>query len=112
MVALSGILTKEDTAKLPDLTEKTDPEIKLATPFAMHYRIEALISCGENSKALEIIRSYWGKMVEVGFDCCPECFDPDNGMYTPYFHTVLNSACHAWSCTPSYWLRKYFSEQN
>lgn len=111
-VALSGILSTEDTAKLLKLTEETDPEIKLSTPFAMHYRIEALISCGEKDKVLEIIRSYWGKMVEAGFDCCPECFELGNDMYTPYFHTVLNSACHAWSCTPSYWLRKYFSEQN
>lgn len=109
-VALSGVLSKEETANLLKLAESDAVKIKLATPFAVHYQIEALISCGEKNKALEIIRSYWGAMADAGFDCCPECFNPNDELYTPYRYPVLNSACHAWSCTPSYWIRKYFTD--
>lgn len=28
------------------------------------------------------------------------------GIASPYRSILLNSYCHAWSCTPSYWLRR------
>ena len=71
-----------------------------------HYYLEALCACGMEEQAMAVIREYWGAILEAGFDCCPECFDVTNDRVTPYSAPVLNSACHAWSCTPSYFLRK------
>lgn len=104
--ALSGALDREETKKLLEKTAEYNPEIHMSSPFMTHYYLEALYSCGMEQKATEYIKSYWGAIINAGFDCCPECFDVTNERVTPYSNPVLNSACHAWSCTPSYWIRK------
>jgi len=35
-----------------------------------------------------------------------ECYDPEDSRRSPYGDCHNNSYCHAWSCTPSYLLRK------
>ncbi len=108
--ALSGALSPEEGQKLLERTEAADPSIRCSSPFMMHYYLEALYTCGLSEKALQCIRTYWGAIADAGFDCCPECFDPRNERLSPYGQPALNSACHAWSCTPSYWLRKYHNK--
>lgn len=49
-----------------------------------------------------------GKMIEKGTDTFWEIFNPDNPDVSPYGGLVVHSFCHAWSCTPTYFLRKYF----
>lgn len=104
--ALSGIFDEKQTAELLKNTTVYDPEIKISTPFMKHYFLEALYSCKMTASAEKQIKEFWGAMLDVGFDCCPECFTPEDEFFTPYVNTVLNSACHAWSCTASYWIRK------
>ncbi|MGN0182017.1 MAG: recombinase family protein [Candidatus Ornithomonoglobus sp.] len=36
-----------------------------------------------------------------------QTFEKDNPYSSPYGDVIMNSACHAWSCTPSYFIRKY-----
>ena len=60
-------------------------------------------------KAKEKICSYWGEMVSDGADCFYELYDPNDKKMSPYGSRVINSYCHAWSGTPSYFIRKYFS---
>ncbi len=107
--ALSGTLTTEQAARLLEKTVEADPAIRMSSPFMTHYYIEALIGCGKREQALDCIKTYWGGILRAGFDCCPECFDERDERLSPYAHPVLNSACHAWSCTPSYWIRRYYS---
>ena len=70
----------------------------------LHYYLEALYMCGLNDKLITVIKKYWGQMIEYGFDCCPEIFNPENEFESPYHAPEINSACHAWSCTPAYWI--------
>lgn len=104
--ALSGALSCEETKGLLKKTAEYNPGIHMSSPFMTHYYLEALYSCGMAETANEYIKSYWGAIINAGFDCCPECFDVTNDRVTPYSNPVLNSACHAWSCTPSYLIRK------
>lgn len=104
--ALSGALSCEETQVLLKKTAEYNPEIHMSSPFMTHYYLEALCSCGMAETANEYIKNYWGAIINAGFDCCPECFDITNDRVTPYSNPVLNSACHAWSCTPSYLIRK------
>lgn len=104
--ALSGALSRQQAQVLLKRTAKYNPEIHISSPFMTHYYLEALYLNGLAAEATAYIKSYWGAIINAGFDCCPECFDVANERVTPYFNPVLNSACHAWSCTPSYWLRK------
>ncbi|UKI31607.1 MAG: hypothetical protein L6W00_28320 [Lentisphaeria bacterium] len=46
-------------------------------------------------------------MIQAGMNVFPEVFVPDNPRLTPYGNDPrINSACHAWSCAPAYFLRK------
>ncbi|MFK4470291.1 hypothetical protein ABH897_000006 [Paenibacillus sp. RC73] len=36
-----------------------------------------------------------------------ELYDPHNKAFSPYGSYLINSYCHAWSCTPTYLIRKY-----
>ena len=101
---LSGVLTQDECAKLMETLSTLKTEFTMRTPYMIHYYLEALVSAGMEDAAAEKIRSYWGLILDAGFDCCPEAFNPDDEFESPYVAPELNSACHAWSCTPAYWI--------
>lgn len=82
----------------------------IKTPYLYHCYIEALISCGEKERAYEKMREYWGGMLREGADTFWEVYDPKSPKSSPYGGRIIHSYCHAWSCTPTYFLRKYYSE--
>jgi len=81
--------------------------VKVGTPYAMHYVIEAMIKCGMKAEARRLLESYWGGMVRKGADTFWEVYDPNDDYISPYGFFPLNSACHAWSCTPVYFIHAY-----
>lgn len=107
-MALAQVFNKEENANLLDRLFKTPPEIGMVTPYMYHHLIEALITNGRKEKALEVMKGYWGQMVRDGADCFFEIFNPKNQFESPYGSILINSYCHAWSCTPTYLIRKYF----
>lgn len=109
---LSGVLTEKESIELVNKIEVINTEYTMRTPFAVHYYLEALYSCGLKEKAIDKIKDYWGKVLDCGYDCCPECFNEYNDFESPYNSPEINSACHAWSCTPAYWIYRYVSEKN
>lgn len=87
---------------------KVSPRVDLVTPYAYHHLIEALILNNRKDEALSCMGSYWGEMVKDGADCFWELYNPKDKYVSPYGSRIINSYCHAWSCTPSYFIRKYF----
>lgn len=81
------------------------------TPYMYHYYIEALLKCGDKTEALSVMEKYWGGMARLGADTFWELYNPNNPDESPYGGTIVNSYCHAWSCAPAYFLRKYYSEK-
>ena len=77
------------------------------SPYAYHYLIEAMLQCGMNDRARELLVSYWGGMIEKGADTFWEVYDPNDDKKSPYGFFPVNSYCHAWSCTPVYFINKY-----
>jgi len=75
------------------------------TPYGYHYLIESLYVAGLRDRADELLLSYWGGMIEKGADTFWEAYVPGDDQSSPYRNAFLNSACHAWSCGPSYLLR-------
>jgi len=108
---LSGVLTDEKGRALLEGLDSLDTEFTPRTPYMIHYYIEALVTSGLRDKALEVIKDIWGRIADAGFDTCPEIFNPKNDFESPYNAPEINSACHAWSCTPAYWI-KYLEENN
>lgn len=104
---LSGVLPQEECIEILKKTAQINPSVRCSSPYMNHFYLEALYSLGMEKEAIDFIKTYWGAIIDAGFDCCPECFEIGNERLSPYLNPVLNSACHAWSCTPSYWIRKY-----
>ena len=84
--------------------------IKPATPYIYHYAVEAMLKCNLKEQALELIKYYWGGMISHGASTFWEIYDPENPDFSPYDDFLINSYCHSWSCTPSYFIRKYFAD--
>ncbi|WP_294963775.1 hypothetical protein [uncultured Gilliamella sp.] len=93
--------------KLMNNLLSSPPEIGMNTPYMRHHFIVALFKIGMKNKAIEEIKAYWGKMIEYGADTFWELFDPQNPSYSPYGNKIINSYCHAWSCTPAWFIRHY-----
>ncbi|MGF6352828.1 alpha-L-rhamnosidase [Paenibacillus sp. 4624] len=88
---------------------KHNEAIQMNTPYMMHHYVESLLQCGQKEEALAQIRTYWGGMVKDGADTFWELYNPDDKTYSPYGSNLINSYCHAWSCTPSYFIRRIFT---
>ncbi len=104
---LSGVLDEEESRRLLLRCREGNMDIQMSTPYAYHYWIEALLQCGLTELAKEEMRRYWGGMMALGADCFWETYDPERPDFSPYGTPTINSYCHAWSCTPSYFLRKH-----
>nr|MCR5606620.1 hypothetical protein [Treponema sp.] len=79
----------------------------IATPYMYHHIAEALFHTGLKAEAVDFIKAYWGEMIKRGADTFWEAFEMDNPEYSPYGSPIVNSYCHAWSCTPVYLVSKY-----
>jgi len=83
---------------------------KPVSPYMHHYVLEAMIKLEMFDEAKKYIKDYWGGMIKLGADTFWEVYVPDDLTVSPYNDAVINSFCHAWSCTPSYFIRKYFNK--
>ncbi|MBE6590357.1 MAG: glycoside hydrolase [Ruminococcaceae bacterium] len=86
-----------------------DPDsVKPVTPYMHHYLVEAMLKLDMRKEALSHIKSYWGAMVRYGADTFWEVFVDGEPEKSAYNDPLMHSFCHAWSCSPSYFIRKYF----
>ncbi len=97
------------------------------TPFLGYVVLEALAALGEVGAGLDLIREYWGAMIDLGATTFWEDFDPawvlgTTGIDHPVppggvgVHErfgrcssvgVAQSLCHAWSAGPTAWLSRH-----
>lgn len=104
---LGGAVPPEDAGTLLRKLASAPEAIRPVTPFLHHFLLEAWAVAGEFEQLFRHLQEYWGKMADCGADTFQEVFDPDNPYRTPYGDVRLNSACHAWSCAPAYFIRRY-----
>ncbi len=99
-----------DDGEILDRAAKTPDAVGMVTPYLYHHYVQALIDVGRKAQALDVLRAYWGGMAKEGADTFWELYNPENPNESPYGGTIVLSYCHAWSCAPAYFLRKYFTE--
>ncbi|MCQ2324934.1 MAG: glycoside hydrolase [Paludibacteraceae bacterium] len=104
---LSDVITKKEAQQALTTMKHREDVIRLGTPYANHYYVEALIQSGLTDAAREHVLTYWGSMVDKGADTFWEAYDPNDEWLSPYDFAPINSYCHAWSCTPVYFIGKY-----
>jgi len=104
---LSKVATNSEGKAAFTALENIKDVVRPGAPYLNHYVIEAMIQCGMGLEAKEKLTNYWGGMVKKGADTFWEVYDPENDFLSPYNSYLVNSYCHAWSCTPVYFIRKY-----
>ena len=109
-MVLGGVLPAREAAALFSRMEQADA-LDMVTPYLYHHYVQALLEIGERGKALSVLERYWGGMVRLGADTFWELYNPENPDESPYGGTIVNSYCHAWSCGPAYFLRRYGTEK-
>ena len=106
-MVLAEVFDIEKSSQLIDMLLTERPAIGPVTPYMYHHLIDALIMVDERDVARQVMKEYWGEMIEDGADTFWESYDPKNKNFSPYGNSLINSYCHAWSCTPTYFIRKY-----
>ena len=84
--------------------------VAIVSPYLKHHYVQALIDTGRKEEARKVIKEYWGGMRKAGADTFWELYNPEDPKESPYGGTIVNSYCHAWSCGPAWFLKKYFSK--
>ena len=102
---LGGLADEKRAARCMSAVMADVKAVRPVSPYGHHYFTEALHAAGMRREANEHLKSYWGRMVELGADTFWEVFVPDDDRAGPYGTPLLNSYCHAWSCAPAYFLR-------
>ncbi|MFC4321447.1 alpha-L-rhamnosidase-related protein [Litchfieldia salsa] len=106
-MVLAEVLDHESSKRLLNKLIEENPAIGMNTPYMNHHFVEALLLVGEKEQAISFLKHYWGGMINDGADTFWELYNPNNKEYSPYGSHLINSYCHAWSCTPTYLIRKY-----
>ena len=106
-LTIAGVLTSKESARAIRTALQTEGCVMPGTPYGTHYLVEAMLRCGMSDEARTYVEDYWGGMIDKGADTFWEAYDPTDDLYSPYGFHPLNSACHAWSCTPVYFIHRY-----
>ena len=104
---LGGVIDGEEAKKLLLYCLDNKNFKQPVTPYMRHYVIEAMLKLDMKTEAIQYLKTFWGGMVEIGADTFWEAYIPNDLEFSPYNDRMINSLCHAWSCTPSYFIRKY-----
>ncbi len=105
---LGGLINNKEAAQALKNVMSNKQAITPGTPYANHFFVAAMLKCGMNNEARQYIENYWGGMVKLGADTFWEYYVPTNHLFSSYNnYTLLNSYCHAWSCTPIYFIVNY-----
>ena len=108
-MVLADVLHPDEARALMERSEEFFDCFPMKTPYMHHYYVSALLRVGLKEKALDHMKAYWGSMMEAGADTFWEAWDPEHPDDSPYGGAIINSYCHAWSCTPTYLIRSWFT---
>ena len=105
-MVLAGVPSAEQAQRALSGVIHSATAEKPVTPYMHHYVVEALLAAGLHEEAAQHMQSYWGEMVKKGADTFWEVYVSGDDFLSPYGSHLMNSYCHAWSCTPTYLLRR------
>ena len=103
----AGVVEGEAATALMKTMLGSAEAVKPAGPYLYHYVVESLLRVGLEIPAHELLHEYWGGMIERGATTFWEVYDPTRPLLSPYNNHLVNSYCHAWSCTPAWFIRKH-----
>ena len=108
---LFGVADARKVEKIAECVIKNKDVPAITTPYFEFFELDAMCKIGEFGFVSDMIRSYWGGMLDLGATTIWETYDPtikENvehyGMYGAKFGKSL---CHAWGASPIYLFGRY-----
>lgn len=108
-MVLAGVPTPEQGRKSLTTALTSETAVTPVTPYMHHHVVAALVEADMPDEARRHLRAYWGRMIDRGADTFWEVYLPSDEKLSPYKTHLMNSGCHAWSCTPCVFLRNGFA---
>lgn len=102
---LADVVGGEEAAAILKRLMQHPGAVAPAGPYLYHHVLDAMLLAGLKKEAAALLRDYWGGMIQRGATTFWEVFDPRDDKLSPYKSHLINSYCHAWSCTPAYFIR-------
>lgn len=84
-------------AAVRNIVNPPEGMVRVGSPFALQYFMEALEKIGDAAHAVQLVRTLWQDMLDCGATTCWETF---RDAFGPGFPTRCH--CHAWSSAPIY----------
>jgi alpha-L-rhamnosidase len=104
-MVLAEVVDKNEGGRILKNVAADTSAIKPGCPYLVHHLVEAYLICNMDAAAYQLIDTYWGGMIDKDATTFWEIYDPGDAHKSPYNSHLFNSYCHAWSCTPSWFLR-------
>ncbi len=107
---LFGIATPSQRESIVVNVLQNDAVPSINTPYFKFYELEATCLIGEYDKALQVVRAYWGEMIEAGATSFWEEFVsgvPASEQLSMYGQKYGKSLCHAWGASPIYTIGRH-----
>lgn len=108
---LFGVADAHKIERIAECVIKNDAIPAITTPYFEFFELDAMCRIGEFGYVSDMIRSYWGGMLDLGATTIWEQYDPTvtnmiehYGMYGSKFGKSL---CHAWGASPIYLFGRY-----
>lgn len=88
-----------------------DDITQITTPYFKFFELDVMCRIGNRQYVEDMIKSYWGGMIDLGATAIWETYDPEmQGIehYGMYRKKYAKSLCHAWGAGPVYLLGRYW----
>ena len=105
-----GIADEEQTRLVSANVLHSDKVPPISTPYFQFFALDVMGQLGEIETVLDVVRSYWGGMLDLGAVTFWEEFDPSvtgDAQYGMYGDPFGKSLCHAWAASPIYLISRY-----
>ena len=105
-----GIADEEQTRLISANVLHSDNVPPIRTPYFQFFALDVMGLMGETRTVLDVIKSYWGGMLDLGAVTFWEEFDPTvtgDAQYGMYGDPFGKSLCHAWAASPIYLISRY-----
>lgn len=108
---LFGVADAHQTEMIARCVIKNPDIPAITTPYFEFFELDAMCRIGEYGYVSDMIRSYWGGMVDLGATTIWEAYDPTvektADHYAMYGTKYGKSLCHAWGASPIYLFGRY-----
>ena len=108
---LFDVADERQVKKIAECVIKNDKIPAITTPYFEYFELDAMCRIGEYKYVVDMIRSYWGGMIDLGATTIWEEYDPKIedvvDHYAMYGAKYGKSLCHAWGASPIYLFGRY-----